>query len=168
MEQENRRSPQFNYAAAQAASLPYGQQSPSSTHSVPSSQQHQQPPNVLQRRKDSNPDQKQKLLSLFSKEQQQYQQSSPTGFSAATEETTTYKGKEPAVAAFDQHQPTRSGSTPRSRVASFASTVGGGPEQPPPTGSSRATSRRGSQTPISPADRNFLLSYLDSVTNTSR
>jgi mRNA-decapping enzyme subunit 2 len=167
IEQVNRRSPQFNYAAAQAASLPYGQQSPSSTHSVPSSQQQQQPPNVVQRRKDSNPDQKQKLLSLFSKEQQQYQQASPTGFSAAAEETTTYKGKEPAVATFDQHQPTRSGSTPRSRVASFASTVGGGAEQPP-TGSSTATSRRGSQTPISPADRNFLLSYLDSVTNASR
>lgn len=170
MDQETRKSPQFNYAAAQAASLPYGQQSPSNTHSVPSNQQQPQPTNVAQRRKDSNPEQKQKLLSLFSIEQQQ-QQPSPTGFPAAAAEETkkNNKGKEPAVSAYDQHQhqPPRSGSTPRSRVASFASTAGGGTERPL-TGSSTATSRRGSQTPISPADRSFLLSYLESVTNPGR
>lgn len=149
MEQEAKRSPQLSYAAAQAASLPYAQQSPSSTHSIPSLP-HQQPPSVLQRRKDSNPEQKQKLLSLFSKEQQQ---GSPTGFSAED------KGKSKEPAAFDQTGP----GTPRSRVASFTSTVGN-----EPTVGSTPTSRRGSQTPISPADRSFLFSYLESVTNSRR
>jgi mRNA-decapping enzyme subunit 2 len=145
MEQEAKRSPQLNYAAAQAASLPYAQQSPSNTHSVPSLPQ-QQPTGVLQRRKDSNPEQKQKLLSLFSKEQQQQQQqhqASPAVFSAEDKG----KGKEP-------------GATSRSRVASFASATGN-----EPAAGSASPSRRGSQTPISPADRSFLFSYLASVTD---
>jgi mRNA-decapping enzyme subunit 2 len=147
-EQEVKRSPHLNYAAAQAASLPYAQYSPSGTHAVPSSH-HQQPTAALHRRKDSNPEQRQKLLSLFSKEQQP----SPTGFSAEEKG----KAREPPV--FEQPR----SSTPRSRVASLASA--GGNE--PAVGSSTA-SRRGSQTPISPADRSFLLSYLESVTNSAR
>ena len=152
MEQEAKRSPQLNYAAAQAASLPYAQQSPSSTHSVPALSQ-QQPTGVLQRRKDSNPEQKQKLLSLFSKEQQQQHQASSAVFSAEDKG----KGKEPG--AFDQP----GAGTSRSRVASFASATGN-----EPAASSASTSRRGSQTPISPADRSFLFSYLASVTDSGR
>jgi mRNA-decapping enzyme subunit 2 len=151
MEPEAKKSPQLNYAAAHAASLPYAQQSPSNTHSVPSLSQQQQPTGVLQRRKDSNPEQKQKLLSLFSKEQQQ---ASPAVFPAEEKG----KGKEPA--AFDQP----GSGTPRSRVASFASATG----NEPAVAGSAATSRRGSQTPISPADRSFLFSYLESVTNSGR
>ncbi|KAK4153678.1 hypothetical protein C8A00DRAFT_43429 [Chaetomidium leptoderma] len=185
MEQEAKRSPQLNYAAAQAASLPYAQRSPSSTHSTSSfhqqqqqqqhqhqqqhqqqqhqhqqqhqqqqhqhqqHQQQQQPTNAPQRREDSNPEQKQKLLSLFSKQdlQQQHQQPSPTVFSAED------KGK---------------GREPRSRVASIASTAAGNEPPPPAAAGSAPTSRRGSQTPISPADRSFLFSYLESVTNTGR
>ncbi|KAK4123982.1 hypothetical protein N657DRAFT_645598 [Parathielavia appendiculata] len=171
MEQEAKRSPQLTYAAAQAAGAPYAKQSPFNTHPAQLSQHHQQyfqqPTSMLQRRKDSNPEQRQKLLSLFSKEQQQEQQqqqqpsSAVKGFSAEEKA----KGKEPA-GMYDQHQ--QLPDTPRSsRVASFASA--GGNE--PATGSGSAAadgSRRGSQTPISPADRSFLLSYLESVSNVGR
>ncbi|CAM1502829.1 Fc.00g076050.m01.CDS01 [Cosmosporella sp. VM-42] len=47
--------------------------------------------------------------------------------------------------------------TPRSRVASLASGIG-------ELAGSSSPSRRSSQTPISPADRTFLLGYLESVT----
>ncbi|EAQ88965.1 hypothetical protein CHGG_05584 [Chaetomium globosum CBS 148.51] len=157
-EHEAKRSPQPNYAAAHAASLPYAQQPLSSPHSSPSFQQqlHQQPPAVDQRRNDSNSEQKQKLLSLFSKEQQHQQQRPQRDSPASTTAEEKGKGKEPAG----------TGSTPRSRVASFASAGG---NEPAITGAgSSATSRRGSQTPISPADRNFLLSYLESVTGVGR
>ncbi|KAK3374942.1 hypothetical protein B0H63DRAFT_419297 [Podospora didyma] len=111
----------------------------SSTHSVSSFQLHQPPA--------SNPEQKQKLLSLFGKAQP-----SPTAFSAAE----LVKGKDPVM--FDQIR----SATPRSRLASLASVPGdSGPGSAP-------TSRRGSQTPISPADRNFLLSYLENVTSGGR
>jgi mRNA-decapping enzyme subunit 2 len=166
MDHEAKRSPQLNYAAAHAASLPYAQHSPSNSHSVPSfhhqQQPKQQPTSVLQRRKDSNPEQKQKLLSLFSKEQQQQQHASPTGFTPEEKG----KGKDPSAMFQDQSR-SGGGGTPRSRVASFASAAGGGNHEPA-AGGSAATSRRGSQTPISPADRNFLLSYLESVTNVGR
>ncbi|KAK4106897.1 hypothetical protein N658DRAFT_439821 [Parathielavia hyrcaniae] len=162
-EPEVKRSPQLHYAAAQAASAPYAKQSPVNTHAAQPIQHHpqqQQPASMLQRRKDSNPEQRQKLLSLFSKEQQQQQLSAVGVF--ATEEKG--KGKEPA-AMYDQQQQS---DTPRSsRVASFASAAG----TEPAIGSGNAAtdgSRRGSQTPISPADRNFLLSYLESVSNAGR
>jgi mRNA-decapping enzyme subunit 2 len=152
-EQEAKRSPRPNYAAAQAASLPYTQQSPSSMHAAPSFYQAQQPlTSVLQRRKDSNPEQKQKLLSLFSVGQQQQQQPSPAEDKG--------KGKEPA--AFDQ--PQSLGGAPRSRVASLASASG---TEPAAVGSA-SNSRRGSATPISPADRSFLFSYLQSMTDPKR
>ncbi|KAL2159606.1 hypothetical protein VTH06DRAFT_2175 [Thermothelomyces fergusii] len=165
VEQGAKQSPQPNYAAAQAASLPYASQSPSGAHFVSQFQQQQQFQSIgiPQRRNDSNPEQKQKLLSLFSKSHQQQQQqqpppqqASPTGFPAEAKG----KGKEAPV-----YEQPRSGDTPRSRVASFASA---GANEPTGTGGSGQTSRRESQTPISPADRNFLLSYLESVTNAGR
>lgn len=152
MEQGAKRSPQLSYAgqvAAQAAGLPYTQplqHSPTSAHAVLPFHK-QQPAEALRRRQDSNPEQRQKLLSLFGREHV-----SPTGFPADDK----CKAREPA---FDQAQ----SSTPRSRVASIAS-VGRGEN----ITSSSPTSRRGSQTPISPADRNFLLSYLESVSNSAR
>ncbi|KAK5653112.1 hypothetical protein OQA88_9211 [Cercophora sp. LCS_1] len=137
-------SPKFSLAA-QAAGYPYGH-SPQQSQAVPALQSFQ-PNNMHPRRQDSNPEQKQKLLSLFAKDQP-----SPTGFS--TEEKGKYK--EPSIL-----EQVRSG-TPRSRVASLAS--GGGDT----VQNSRPTSRRGSGTPISPADRNFLLSYLESVSSGGR
>ena len=87
------------------------------------------------RRPESSNDQKRQLLSLFGNQRQ-----SPASLEAA-------KGKEVAA------------EVPRSRVASLAA---GMAELNPVNNSA---SRRGSQTPISPADRSFLLGYLDSVTN---
>ncbi|KAK3296264.1 uncharacterized protein B0H64DRAFT_432849 [Chaetomium fimeti] len=177
MEQEAKRSPQSNYAAAHTASLPYAHQSPSSTHSTPSFQQqqqqqqqpqHQQPTAVLQHRKDSNSEQKQKLLSLFSKEQQQQQQQQQQHHQGGSPASITAgeKGKGKEAAGAGMYNPSQTGSTPRSRVASFASA---GANEPAIIGAgSAATSRRGSQTPISPADRSFLLSYLESVTGVGR
>jgi mRNA-decapping enzyme subunit 2 len=65
-------------------------------------------------------------------------------------------GKQPSPASLEAAKGKEAiGGTPRSRLASLASGV----EEPagPP-------SRRGSQTPISPAERTFLLDYLQSVT----
>jgi mRNA-decapping enzyme subunit 2 len=165
-EHEAKRSPQPSYAAAHAASLPYAQQSPSSPRSNLSfqQQQQQQPTAVDQRRNDSNPEQKQKLLSLFSKEQQQQQQQHRQQRDSPASITAEEKGKGKDPSGMYDSSRTGTGSTPRSRVASFAS--GGGNE--PAIGGSAATSRRGSGTPISPADRSFLLSYLESVTGVGR
>ncbi|KAK0748867.1 hypothetical protein B0T21DRAFT_357420 [Apiosordaria backusii] len=171
LDQETKKSPQL--PPAQAASLPYAQpqrQSPYASPTFPPQQpvglpqqQHQQYQHH-QRQHSGNTDQKQKLLSLFGKAQP-----SPTGLSA------NGKMKEPMV--YDQVR----SATPRSRVASLASTGNGGGMAPSVTGienvhatgnSSRVpsatNSRRGSNTPISPADRNFLLSYLESVSNQAR
>ncbi|KAK3944256.1 hypothetical protein QBC46DRAFT_404512 [Diplogelasinospora grovesii] len=114
------------------------------------------------RRQDSNPEQKQKLLSMF-----KGPHSPATSISG--DEKGKYREKEPSL--YDQV--VRSG-TPRSRVASLAS-AGAGPENgsgmgaaagaKSAGGSSGPTSRRGSGTPISPADRDFLLSYLQSVSS---
>ncbi len=155
----SKRSPQVAYAAAQAASLPYAQQqqqmSPNNVHAAPAVGQ-PGPASVMQRRKESNPGQKQKLLSLFGGSKEQPQQA---GFSAEDKG----KGKETAAGGvFEHHQPT---SAPRSRVASFASAAGNETSSGVP---GSPTSRRGSQTPISPADRSFLFSYLESVTNKGR
>lgn len=97
---------------------------------------------MLQRRQDGNPEQKQKLLSLFGKPQP-----SPSLL------TGEGKGKEVSM-------PERATSgTPRSLIASLTSAGGDGAQ------GSAAQSRRGSQTPISPADRDFLLGFLQSVTS---
>ena len=87
--------------------------------------------------------------------------------------------KEP-VMGYEQHQIPRS-DTPRSaRVASLSGQPNniavegvGAPVGGPPAGGSSGVpsatnSRRGSQTPISPADRNFLLSYLESMSSKAR
>ncbi|KAJ9151892.1 mRNA-decapping enzyme 2 [Pleurostoma richardsiae] len=103
-------------------------------------------PSVLQRRQEGGPEQKQKLLSLFGKPKV-----SPSGSFSDD------KNKSKETAMLDH---ARSG-TPRARMASIASASGDGAPE------SASMSRRGSQTPISPADRSFLLGYLQSVTNSA-
>lgn len=159
----NQLSPRL-YQPAPASGSPYGSfaQPHTSALGVPASTQ--QP-----RRLDSNPEQRQKLLSLFGKTTQQEPQTQ-TSRSPAYEDRVAGKMKE--TISYDQ---VRSG-TPRSRVASLASSsvaVGNGGgiamEKVPSIGSgSKPSSRRGSQTPISPADRNFLLSYLQNVSSNTR
>lgn len=97
---------------------------------------------ILQRRRESNPEQKQKLLSLFGKPQP-----SPT---APIGEDNRRESSASGQAALGGQ---------RSRVASLASANGDVAQK------SATQSRRGSQTPISPADRDFLLGFLQSVGN---
>lgn len=110
-----------------------------SPHAQPMSGQYASPTMAMSQPKPAaGGDQKRQLLSLFSKQQQQ---PLPTQDSD--------KGKEvvPEVA--------------RARIASLA-----GPGGEVGLGS-ETSSRRGSQTPISPAERSFLLGYLNSVTNSA-
>ncbi|KAL3301311.1 decapping enzyme [Colletotrichum asianum] len=103
-------------------------------------------PAALQRKPEMSTEQRQKLLSLFGKPQ-----SPSPGPGYAVDD----KGKTREI------MPPDMGGM-RSRVASLASASGQGlPEGLP-------GSRRGSQTPISPADRSFLLGYLTSVANNSK
>jgi mRNA-decapping enzyme subunit 2 len=102
---------------------------------------------VLQSRQEKNPGQRKQLLSLFGK-------SLPSAATIAGDE----KGKAREQTELDQM---RSGS-PQSRVASMNSASGNC------GASSSSDSRRGSQTPISPADREFLLGYLQSVSSNAR
>jgi mRNA-decapping enzyme subunit 2 len=141
-------SPRFTLAAqvVQAAGYPYGQ-SPQQVPQGSASLHQHQPNNALQQRQNSNPEQKQKLLSLFAAKEQ----ASPTGFAIDG------KGKAKETGYLEHGR----SNTPRPRVASLASA--GDNVQ-----SSAPTSRRGSGTPISPADRNFLLSYLESVSSGGR
>jgi mRNA-decapping enzyme subunit 2 len=165
-DQGAQRSPQINYvgqAAAQAAGFPYTQslpQSPTGSQAVPPlyQQQPQQPMAILRRRQDSNPEQRQKLLSLFGKEVA----ASPTGFGGNEDKG---KARDTTAAAFVV-DPAQSSNSARSRVASITSLGRGGENIV--SSSSPTASRRGSQTPISPADRSFLLSYLESVSNSAR
>ncbi|KAB8296361.1 hypothetical protein EYC80_009122 [Monilinia laxa] len=85
-------------------------------------------------------EQKHALLSLFGK--------SPMAASSSISRASSHDGpsSNPLIDA------TRS-AAPRSRVGSLAS------------GNDEGMSRRGSQTPISPADKGFLLNYLDAVAN---
>ena len=145
-ENQGKGSPRFSLAA-QAAGLPYGHSPQQGAPALAALHQQQQQANV-QRWQDATPEQKQKLLSLFSKDQ-----SSPTGYSGEE------KGKHKEASAVEHVR----SSTPRSRVASLASAGGENVQQ-----RSAASSRRGSGTPISPADRNFLLSYLESVSSSGR
>lgn len=92
-------------------------------------------PVAVNRPPEAGHDQKRQLLSLFGKQRQ-----SPASLEVA-------KGKEVVT------------ETPRTRVSSLA--VGHGESVP----GSSSSSRRESQTPISPAERSFLLGYLESVTN---
>ncbi len=109
---------------------------PSQSSSYPASE-------VLPRQQDANPEQRQKLLSLFGKPPVSPSTAGPAGKG---------KGKEPLTSLFD-HQ--ARASPARVRLASLA-TAGSNED-------AASSSRRGSQTPISPADRNFLLGYLESV-----
>ena len=153
------------YHPAPASGSPYGSFAQPQTSALGAPPATQQP-----RRQDSNPEQRQKLLSLFGKTVQQEQQARGTSASSGYEDKVAGKMKESI--AYDQ---VRSG-TPRSRVASLASSsvaVGGGggiamEKVPSIGGGSKPSSRRGSQTPISPADRNFLLSYLQNVSSAGR
>ncbi|KAM5345538.1 hypothetical protein ACJ41O_011399 [Fusarium nematophilum] len=71
-------------------------------------------------------------------------------------------GKQPSPASLEAAKGKEAVSgTPRSRLASLASGAG------EPGLGSVPPSRRGSQTPISPAERTFLLDYLQSVTNSA-
>lgn len=92
-------------------------------------------PGMLKPRQDSSSEHKNTLLSLFGKQKAGMEQQS--------------KGKEAAGAELFT-----GGAAPRSRMASVASSRGDGLADKP-------TSRRGSQTPLSPADRNFLLGFLE-------
>ncbi|GKT53606.1 mRNA-decapping enzyme 2 [Colletotrichum tofieldiae] len=102
-------------------------------------------PDALQQKSQMSTEQRQKLLSLFGKPQSP---SPGPGFGLDD------KGKAREMGAPDE--------TMRSRVASLASASGQGA----PEGLSE--SRRGSQAPISPADRSFLLGYLASVANNAK
>ncbi|KAK3989488.1 hypothetical protein QBC44DRAFT_327447 [Cladorrhinum sp. PSN332] len=184
-QQDPKRSPQLYSSAHAASNVAYNanqavQQPPS--HLAPYGNsptlQAQQPVVPVQQRQPSNnnPEQKQKLLSLFGRAQ-----ASPTAGVAVPANTTGGSGKmkEPMMG-YDQVRP----DTPRSaRVAALsgannnavehnagpAAGASAGPSGGGSSGVPSATnSRRGSQTPISPADRNFLLSYLESVSSSAR
>ncbi|KAI1413751.1 hypothetical protein F5Y13DRAFT_160978 [Hypoxylon sp. FL1857] len=130
--------------AASTQSYPYGssqgsQPNPLLFPSPPSASALPIPGNA-QFRQDSTAEQRNTLLSLFGKPKSNFEQG---------------KGKE--VAMPDQFA---SGATPRSRLPSVASSAGEGRQ------SLRGnTSRRGSQTPLSPADRNFLLNFLQETSS---
>jgi len=100
---------------------------------------------VLPRQQEANPEQKQKLLSLFGKP------GSPPSGPAAQDKG---KGREQA-AMFER---TNSGHLRSQPGVPGSITVDSGPPFP-------NAPRRESQTPISPADRNFLLGYLESFSS---
>ncbi|KAL1880489.1 hypothetical protein VTK73DRAFT_5876 [Phialemonium thermophilum] len=101
---------------------------------------------MLQRRQESNPEQKQQLLSLFG---------TPPASRIAPANDDKGKSKDWNVLKQAQVSPQRS------HIPSIASASGEG------SPAAASVSRRGSQTPISPADRDFLLGYLQSVTEKS-
>ncbi|KAI0841767.1 hypothetical protein F5Y06DRAFT_198999 [Hypoxylon sp. FL0890] len=100
-------------------------------------------PGSVQFRQDSTAEQRNALLSLFGKPKSNFEQG---------------KGKE--VAMPDQFAP---GATPRSRLPSVASS--GGEGMPASRGNA---SSRGSQAPLSPADRTFLLNFLQETSSGAR
>ncbi|EHA50840.1 hypothetical protein MCOR27_010908 [Pyricularia oryzae] len=107
----------------------------------------QQQQQAARRPSQATPEQKTLLLSLFSKQQTQQ---------VPLADENTGKGKEVPMPLPLANQTTR----PLSRAAVLASASGEGSRSGQP-------SPMGSQTPISPADRNFLLGYLQSVSNTA-
>ncbi|TLD05602.1 uncharacterized protein PgNI_09817 [Pyricularia grisea] len=107
----------------------------------------QQQQQAARRPSQATPEQKTLLLSLFSKQQTQQV---PSGAENSG------KGKEIPMSLPLADQTAR----PLSRPAVLASASGEGSRSGQP-------SPMGSQTPISPADRNFLLGYLQSVSNTA-
>ncbi|KAL0930774.1 uncharacterized protein CTRU02_213509 [Colletotrichum truncatum] len=142
---ENLAKPRGSRGSAMAAVFgPAGADKPASLASPPAASA-LPAPGTLQRKPEMSTEQKQKLLSLFGKPQSP---SPGPGYMIGD------KGKA------RETLPPETGM--RSRVASLASVNGQGhPESLP-------GSRRGSQTPISPADRSFLLGYLASVANNAK
>lgn len=125
---------------ASEQSKPSSLASPPATSSFP-------PPSNMHRKSSTSHEQRQKLLSLFGKPQS----TSPAAFATAVmDERAT-----PAKAAGSPHLQQLQQS-PSSQARS------GTP------GAAFSESRRGSSTPISPADRSFLLSYLASATGSSK
>ncbi|KAI0386146.1 hypothetical protein F5Y04DRAFT_116466 [Hypomontagnella monticulosa] len=100
-------------------------------------------PGGVQFQQNSTAEQKNTLLSLFGKPRSGFEQG---------------KGKEPALA--DQFT---SAAAPRSRLGSVASSRGEAM-----SALQGNASRRGSQTPLSPADRNFLLNFLENASGGAR
>ncbi|KAK3340099.1 hypothetical protein B0H65DRAFT_471296 [Neurospora tetraspora] len=168
-EARGNKSPVANLAAT--AGQPYNQdRSPQAAHVAPSFQQYHQNqasqiPNVPHQHQqrhagaspNPNPEQRNKLLELFGKAQPSppvsFSQPSPAGSLGSRHVEEKLKMKEPVMLA-----------QARSRVPSFASTSGGELAVPQVHDQgSRPTSSGGSQTPISPTDRNFLLSYLKNI-----
>ncbi|KAI0104924.1 hypothetical protein F4776DRAFT_647901 [Hypoxylon sp. NC0597] len=130
--------------AASTRSYPYGSSQGSQPNPLlfpsPPSTSALPVPGSVQFRQDSTAEQRNTLLSLFGKPKGNFEQS---------------KGKE--VAMPDQFT---SGATPRSRLPSVASSGGEGMQ-----GLRGNSSRRGSQAPLSPADRTFLLNLLQEASS---
>ncbi|KAI0851779.1 hypothetical protein F5Y00DRAFT_217102 [Daldinia vernicosa] len=129
-------------------SYPYGtshgsQHNPLSLLQGPPSASALPVPGSIQFRQDSTAEQKSALLSLFGKSPSNFEQS---------------KGKEPAT--LDQFS---ASAAPRSRLGSVASS--GGEGRPGLRGNAP---RHESQAPLSPADRNFLLNFLENASNSAR
>ncbi|RNJ55224.1 mRNA-decapping enzyme subunit 2 [Verticillium nonalfalfae] len=134
---------QVSVNATLAAHRAIGQDKPSSLASPPATSSLPTPA-ALQRKESMSHEQRSKLLSLFGK---------PPSVAPATPDAA---GRVPDSAA--PETTSRSGS-----AASRGLPLLGQIAQ-----DDAAESRRGSQTPISPADRNFLLSYLASATNNTK
>ncbi|KAI1457138.1 hypothetical protein F4805DRAFT_429677 [Annulohypoxylon moriforme] len=125
-------------------SYPYGsaQPNPLSLFPTPPSASSLPVPGSFQFRQESTTEQKNTLLSLFGKTKSTLEQS---------------KGKEMMV---PDHSPAIA--TPRSRLGSVASSREG---KQPIRGNA---SRRDSQAPLSPADRDFLLNFLESASSNAK
>ncbi|XXG96576.1 hypothetical protein Hte_002862 [Hypoxylon texense] len=100
-------------------------------------------PSGAQPRRESTTEQRNTLLSLFGKPKSGFEQG---------------KGKEPATAELFGH------GTPRSRLGSVASSGG----ESAIHGLRSNASRRSSQAPLSPADRDFLLNFLGNTSSSAR
>ncbi|KAI2626614.1 hypothetical protein GGR54DRAFT_591670 [Hypoxylon sp. NC1633] len=142
MQQSGQPSPRSHVASMQT--YPYGnaQPNPLSLFPSPPSASALPIPSGIRVRQDQTAEQRNALLSLFGKPKASFEQSMG-------------KGKEPAMA--DQFV---AGAASRSRLGSVASSGGDG------MGGLRGnSSRRGSQAPLSPADRDFLMNFLESQSN---
>ncbi|KAI1094645.1 hypothetical protein F5B19DRAFT_444128 [Rostrohypoxylon terebratum] len=144
------RPPQLMSAKTQqlGQSYPYGstQPNPLSLFPTPPAASSLPVPGSFQFRQESTAEHKSTLLSLFGKTK-----------------STVDQGKGKEVASAPDQSAAASASDPRSRLGSVASSRGEG--KPVLRGSA---SRRGSQTPLSPADRQFLLNFLENASSNVR
>ncbi|KAI1212282.1 uncharacterized protein F4807DRAFT_415451 [Annulohypoxylon truncatum] len=143
-------SPRANHPVSSKAqpfgqSYPYGstQPNPLSLFPTPPSASSLPVPGGFQFRQESTEEQRSTLLSLFGKPKSNFEQS---------------KGKEALMP--DQ---SAANAAPRSQLSSVASSRG--EAKPVLRGNA---SRRGSQTPLSPADREFLLNFLETASSNAR